>query len=320
MVPLIPARLRPGDEIRIVSPSSSLAHIGGMQANLAAKTRLEKLGFTVTFGQHIADNDILESASIASRVADLHEAFRDSHVKAILTTIGGYTANDLLPYIDWQLIADHPKIFCGYSDITILCNAIFARTGLVTYYGPSYSSFKMVALQDYQTQAFLNAVSADYPQPLTASTEWSSDAWFLPQPRKLHPNRWGVYHAGQTTGVSMGGNHATLPLLFGTAYLPSVPDPVLFFESSEGSAVQDFNRDLAQTLQVLPHLKALLIGRFPKETGMTEAKMRYILDKFPLLQTIPVIYDLNVGHTQPIFTVPIGQALTVDTDKLTLTF
>lgn len=76
-------------------------------------------------------------------MADLPEAFADDSVAAILTVIGGYNASELLPRLDWNLIAAHPKVFCGYSHITALWNAILARTGLVTYSGPHWSTFGM---------------------------------------------------------------------------------------------------------------------------------------------------------------------------------
>jgi muramoyltetrapeptide carboxypeptidase LdcA involved in peptidoglycan recycling len=80
------------------------------------------MGFDISFGKHVNEADQLGSSSIESRIADLHEAFSDTNVKAIITAIGGYSCNQLLEYIDWSLIKNNPKIICGYSDITILLN------------------------------------------------------------------------------------------------------------------------------------------------------------------------------------------------------
>lgn len=106
-----------------------------------------------------------------ARVADLHAAFADDSVDAILATIGGFNSNELLPYIDYDLIAKHPKIICGYSDSTAFLNAIFAKTGNLTYMGPSYSSFKMKEGQDYQIKAWLNAMTKS-AYDLVPSQEW----------------------------------------------------------------------------------------------------------------------------------------------------
>lgn len=137
-------RLKIGDHIRVVSPSSSIERIGGFEANVAAKEKLEALGFRLSFSEHYFENDIFDSAPIASRVEDLEAAFADETVDAILTTIGGFNCNELLPYLDFDLIAQNPKIFCGYSDTTALLNAIYAETGMQTYMGPAYSSFKIL--------------------------------------------------------------------------------------------------------------------------------------------------------------------------------
>ena len=105
--------------------------------------RFERLGLRLGYGEHVGVRDDFDSSPVADRVADLHAAFADPDVAAILTVIGGFNSNELLPYLDWDLIAAHPKVFCGYSDITALQNAILARTGLVTYSGPHWSAFGM---------------------------------------------------------------------------------------------------------------------------------------------------------------------------------
>lgn len=323
MKKIYPQKLQSGDEIRVISPSSSLEKVGGMQANLIAKERLERLGFKVTFGDHIYENDQLFSASTAARVADLHDAFRDKQVKAVMTTIGGFNANELLPYIDWSLIKNNPKFFFGYSDTTSLHTAIFAKTGLVTYYSPAYSSFKMDALQDFQTRQWLKAVSdrqegARYD--LEANDVFTSDPWYDASiPRNFLPNKWQVYNEGRATGTIIGGNIQTYHLLFGTPYFRKIAQPIGFLEEAEEGDAYEFDRLLAQFLQVNPDVKGLVIGRFPKECRMTHDLLLYILDKYPILKQIPVIYDVDFGHTQPIFTFPLGGEVAMDTKTLQIT-
>lgn len=180
MQKIYPEKLKKGDEIRVISPSSSLTRTGKFEDKLKARERLERLGFMVSFGAHILENDLLESSSIASRLEDFHAAFADKSVKAVLCTIGGFDANELLPYIDWEIVRANPKIFCGFSDITVLHQAIFAKTGLVTYYGPGYIAFLMDELQDFQTAEWLKAVAGDEPYHLAASEVYTSDAWYDP--------------------------------------------------------------------------------------------------------------------------------------------
>ncbi|HEM3538129.1 TPA: LD-carboxypeptidase [Streptococcus suis] len=313
-------RLKKGDHIRVVSPSSSIERIGGFKANLAAKERLEELGFKLSFSEHYFENDIFDSAPIASRVADLEAAFADESVDAILTTIGGVNCNELLPYLDFDLIARHPKIFCGYSDTTALLNAIYAKTGMQTYMGPAYSSFKMDLGQQYQTEAWLKAVTQD-SYDLIPSPEWSSDAWYLPDaPRTFYPTEWKVYNPGQASGIAIGGNISTLNLLTGTEFAPRPDNYILFLEEAEDDDYLIIARHLTALLQAYPNPQAVLIGRFPKETKMTEEILLAILDKHPILKKVPVLYDLDFAHTQPLFTITIGGQVELDTEAFSIRF
>lgn len=316
-----PARLKRGDEIRIVAPSDSLQRVGGMEANLAAKEKLENWGYRVSFGDNVDEMDIQGSSSITARVADLHQAFADDNVKAVLSVIGGQTSNELLPYIDYDLIAKYPKIICGFSDFTALCNAITAKTGLVTYYGPAYATLKMGGKQGaYQDNYWRQVLTHSGRIELQASETWSSDAWFDDSiEHEYRPNEWQIYNSGITEGITVGGNLNTLYLLQGTAYQPVLDDRIILAEFSEEGHWTEFSRDLASLLQVASHPRALALGRFPKESEMTQARLFYILDKFPELKKIPVLYDVNIGHTQPIMTIPIGAEVKVDTDKKAIT-
>ena len=311
-------KLKKGDHIRVVSPSSSIEHIGGFEANLVAKEKLEELGFDVSFSSNYFEHDLFDSASIASRVEDLHEAFADPSVDAVLATIGGFNCNELLPYLDYDLIAQNPKIFCGYSDTTALLNAIYAKTGMQTYMGPSYSSFKMKEGQEYQSQSWLNAVTQD-DYDLVPSKEWSSDPWYDPtKPRHFMPTEWKVYNAGSASGTIIGGNLSTFGLLRGTPYAPQEENYILFMEEAEEDDYIEFARHLAALLQAYPNPQAVIIGRFPKECEMTEEILLAILDKHPLLKTIPVLYDADFAHTQPLFTITIGAQATLDTNEMVI--
>jgi len=250
----------------------------------------------------------------------LEAAFANETVDAILTTIGGFNCNELLPYLDFDLIAQNPKIFCGYSDTTALLNAIYAKTGMQTYMGPAYSSFKMREGQDYQTQAWLNAVTQDTYQ-LTPSLEWSSDAWYLPDaPRTFYPTEWKVYNPGQASGVAIGGNISTLNLLTGTEFASRPDKYVLFLEEAEDDDYLIIARHLTALLQTYPNPQAVVFGRFPKETKLTEEILLAILDKHPILKQIPVLYDLDFAHTQPLFTITIGGQVEIDTKTFSITF
>ncbi|MCQ2741270.1 MAG: LD-carboxypeptidase, partial [Alphaproteobacteria bacterium] len=147
---LIPQKLKKGDEIRIVAPSTGIKIIG-KDCRQIAKERFEALGLKVSFGRYTTDDnfDEMGSSSIENRAADIMDAFKDKNVKAIFTIIGGFNSNQILPFLDYEIIKQNPKIICGFSDITALLNGIRAKTGLLVFYGPHYSSIGMKKGCDY---------------------------------------------------------------------------------------------------------------------------------------------------------------------------
>ena len=128
-------KLLKGDEVRIIVSSRSLKIISQEIIDHALHM-IELLGLKYSFGKFINELDIFESSSIESSLKDFHVAFLDKNLKAIIAVIGGLNSNQLLNNIDYNLIKRNPKIFCGFSDITALQNAIYHKTGLVTYSGP----------------------------------------------------------------------------------------------------------------------------------------------------------------------------------------
>lgn len=310
---IIPDRIKPGDEIRIIAPSDSIYRVGGMDANIISQQKLENWGFKVTFGEHIFEHDMMNTSAIQSRVSDIHAAFLDKNVKAIITVIGGLTSNEILPYVNYEIIKANPKIICGFSDFTALSNAIHAKTGLVTYYGPAFASLKMLGqLGDYQDNYFLTALTNNSFE-IVPSKFWSSGPWYDDNEKiTLYKNQWSVYNPGDAEGIVIGGNLDTFTLIQGTPYQPDLSNKILLVEFSEDNPWEEFSRDLASLLQAAENPKALLIGRFPKECKMTHSRLMYVLDKFPILKEIPVIYNLNVGHAQPIFTIPLGSKIKID--------
>ncbi|MBA2318678.1 MAG: LD-carboxypeptidase [Euzebyales bacterium] len=109
--------------MRVIAPSSSRAAIDD-RWDPTALDRFSSWGIEVCFGAHADEVDDFGSSSVASRLADLHEAFADPEVDGILTVIGGYNANHLLDCIDDDLVRANPKMLCGYSDITVLLHRL----------------------------------------------------------------------------------------------------------------------------------------------------------------------------------------------------
>ncbi len=314
---IIPPKLQPGDEIRIIAPSRSLALLSEENIKLAVD-KLEAEGFKVTFSKNCKESDMFMSSSIQSRVDDLHEAFRDKNVKAILTVIGGFNVNQVLKYLDYKLIKNNPKIICGYSDITALTNAITAKTGLITYYGPHFSTWGMKREFEYTLEYFKKCLTSKEEFVIKPSPTWSDDAWYMNQEnRNLIPNKgYLIINKGEAQGEIVGGNLCTLNLLQGTEFMPSLKDKILFVEDDDESKAPDFDRNL-QSLIHLPDfkdVKAIIIGMFQKNSEMTEEKIEKIIATKKELADIPVIANVNFGHANPIMTFPIGGTVSLKVD------
>ncbi len=306
---MLPNRLSPGDEIRVIAPSTSMALVKGKQVEIATQ-RLNQLGFTVTFGKHVDDHDEFFTTSIEQRIEDLHDAFKDPNVKGILTALGGYHANQLLTHIDYNLIQSNPKVFCGYSDITVLGAAIYKKTGLITYSGPFFSTFGVKYGLDYTIQSFLEAVTNDAPYEVSPSATWSDDKWYLDQEERtfVEQDNYMVIHEGEAEGTLIGGNLSTLHLLQGTDYMPSLKDSILFIEEDDEAHIHSFDRVLQSILQ-LPDakgIKGILIGRFQKDSNVTETAIKRVIETKKELNQVPVIANVNFGHVQPLATIPMG--------------
>jgi muramoyltetrapeptide carboxypeptidase len=308
----LPPRLRSGDTLRVVAPARSLAIIPPAQRAIA-DARLASIGLRVTFGAHVEECDAFRSSSVAARVADLHAAFADPDARGVITVIGGFNSNQLLAHLDYDLIAAHPKVLCGYSDITALGNAIYAKTGLVTYSGPHYSSFAMRRHFEYTEANFVRCLFDSAPFDLAPSDAWSDDAWFLDQDNRTTVPNGGpvVLSEGAAEGALLGGNLCTFNLLHGTEFMPPLDDAILFVEDDEApGAFADvtFDRDLQSVLHLpaFRGVRGLLIGRFQKRSEMTVDKLRAIVASKPELAGLPVVCDVDFGHTTPFATLPIG--------------
>ncbi len=313
-----PKRIKKGDHIRVVATAKSLKFISD-QTKKEAIERLEKFGFKLSFGKHVDEIDEFNSSSIRSRVEDLHDAFSDKKVDAILTVIGGYNSNQLLQYLDYELIAKNPKIICGFSDFTALANSITAKTGMITYIGPHFSSWAMRYGFEYSKDFFEKCCMENNAFDLLPSEKWSDDLWYTDQEkRNFIPNEgcW-VLNPGHAMGRIVGGNIGCLSALQGTEYWPGLGDSILVLEECVETNPRVFDRQL-QSLIHQPDfdgVRGILIGRFQKETKMTRSLLDKIISTKKELKKIPVIANVDFGHTAPTVTMPVGGVLEISGKK-----
>lgn len=291
---MIANKLKLGDEIRVIAPSRNLTEVRQDAHNYAVDF-WKKEGFDLTFSKNCREVGKFHSSSIKSRVEDINEAFCDPNVKVIMSALGGFNANQLLRHIDYDLIAKNPKIFCGFSDITVLLNAIYAKTGLVTYHSPHYCTFAYDKEVEYTRKAFFDCMMNN--EPITA----------VPSKTAV---KYRTIQEGECDGTIIGGNLCSLNLLQGTQYMPDVRNKVLFLEDDNIMGeyfCYEFDRNLESLLQIdgADTVKGIVFGRFDDSCGMNfETITDIIRDKVP--NNIPVVFGADFGHVFPNITFPVG--------------
>ena len=273
-----------------------------------ALTLLTEKGFKITFSRNSREIDEVNSSSIESRVEDLHEAFLDKNVKAILTCIGGFNVNQILEYIDYSLIEANPKIICGFSDITALLNAIYSKTGLVTYHGPHFSSFGFEKETDYTYSYFERCLM-------------NSDKYNI-RPSK-DAKEYYLIQEGSCEGELIGGNLCTLNLLQGTKFMPNLKNKILFLEDDNimgNYFAAEFERNLQSLIQILKFngVKGILFGRFDDSCKIDINVIQRIVSTKKQLKNIPIVFNVDFGHVFPFATFPIGGLVRVNATETSI--
>jgi len=324
MQKIIPQKLKKGDKVMIVAPSRGLKLINEETRKIALE-RFRQMDLEVIFAPNTTDEyfDEVGSAPAKIRTADIMTAFKDNSVKAVFTVIGGFNANQIITLLDYETIRRNPKIICGFSDITALLTAINAKTGLEVYYGPHFSSLGMKKGCEYTLEYLRKILFSDDDINLTPAAEWSDDLWFISQEERtfVKNDGWWQIHGGSAQGTIRGGNLCTFNLLLGTQYRPEFDaETILFLEDDEGSNRYNFDRNL-QALCYQPdfkNVKGLVIGRFQKKSEISREALEFIIKNKPELQNMPVIANVEFGHTTPIATIPLGGTAILNEGKITL--
>lgn len=302
-------KLEPGDEVRVVAPAVSYAKMT-IEQDLIAKLILSEFGLSVTIAQNATSIDSLGySASPTQRAADINQAFADPAVKMILAAKGGFNSNQILNYLDYDLIRANPKLFCGYSDITAISNAIYAKTGLVTYSGPNYSSLDESRTPE-TLEYFIKCMFNSDPYSLEPPQRWFDAGWQDDAANQIgfgDTDFWTI-HDGRAEGTIVGGNLCTLNLLQGTEFMPDLVDAILFLEDDHESQYQHFDRNLQSLLHQpgIDQVRGVVIGRFQRDSHMDSDKLTYLIQSKPELKGKPVVANVPFGHTSPKITFPIG--------------
>lgn len=299
---VLPPRLPAGGTIGLIAPAGVLRSRGQLEDAIEA---VEDLGFETKVGRHVLARYGFLAGTDAQRASDVMAMIQDPEVDAIVAVRGGWGCARILPLLDYDVIAAHPKPIVGYSDTTALLLAIYQRTGLVTFHGPvGVSSWNSVTAASFvQT-----LVEGD---PLTIGPETRSNR-----------DRTRTVTGGQAEGPVVGGNLTVISALAGTGYLPSFDGHVVFFE--------EVGEDAYRVDRMLIQLE--LAGQFEAPAGVAfgqcsscgsggsawtaEEAIRRRLATYPC----PSILGAPIGHVSPVYTLPVGLEARLDADAGTLEY
>jgi muramoyltetrapeptide carboxypeptidase len=299
----------------IVSSSSTIADRSA--AADRARVRLETtLGLKVEFAHHAFAQHYYSAGSTEERRHDLMAAFTDPEIKAVFFSTGGATAVDLVDQLDYDTIAQNPKVLAGLSDSSTLLNAVTARTDLVTFHGFELLDFSGLAMQ-YSAQS-ARQVWFD---------RWSGEYHPNPEWRDLEGDEttyrgWREIKPGRARGIAVGGNSEAFMQLVGTDYCPPLDGSVLFLETYR--LQKRHIQALLATLKLKGAFESIgglilgyCLGSDAPGTG-NERDIADIVLETTADYTFPVLQIGEIGHQVENLILPIGAAIEFDTSSPSL--
>lgn len=334
---LKPKRLQPGDRVATVSTSWGGAgdHDLRWRYEQGVKRLEEVFGLEVIpMPNSLRGTDYVYEHPEA-RAQDLMDAFKDPDIKAIIANIGGSDSIRLLPYIDFEIIRNNPKIFMGYSDTTIP-HLYCLKAGISSFFGPSIlvDFAENVEMHSYTIDMIRRTLFSDEPiGEIEPPKEWTSEhlEWkeeYKNIKRKMQSNHgYEVLQGkGSVQGRLMGGCIEVLEFAKGTDIWPEKKyweNSVLFFETSEEKPSPDLVISWLRNYAaqgILQSAKGIIFAKPKDETYYDEYKeaILTVMKEYDLTD-LPILYNLCFGHTEPKFIVPYGTMAEINCEKATFT-
>lgn len=294
---LLPYKLKKGDTIGVVSSSEPITEERIIDIESSSKF-FKDLGFEIKLGKHIRDNELGYGATAKNKAEDFNEMFKDKQVKAIFCACGGYNVNSVFDYLDYEAIEKNPKIICGYSDPTAIINAIYSKTGLVTFHGPNFGSLASTeeGIEKYSRQEVIKRF-------IEGSLQLGSNE-----------DEYKTIKQGQAKGTLVGGNLSIISHQVAGKYKIDFTDKILFIEEfiydSPAGMASNYLYYMKQN-GVFDKIKGLWIGSYESEISLEKIVLDTIGDEY----NFPIIKSNNFGHISRKTVIPIGVKAKIDTNK-----
>ncbi len=285
-----PKKLEKGDTISIIAPS------GGVESDenlLRATAYLKSLGYNVKWGKNVLKTNKYLAGTDNERLEDLHNAFKDKGINAIIALRGGYGAIRLINKIDYNLIKQNPKIFAGYSDITGLSAMLLKHSGLITYSAPMINGdFGIKSKDKFTIDNFFKTVATTEKQEIKAQT---------------------ILKEGKASGITFGGNLATLVSLCGLDFIPN--QKFIFFAEDLNEPVYKLDKMFTQLLNIeefRKNISGIVFGEFldiDNDEWLNSLQKEIVQEL-----KVPAISGLKITHAREKLTIPIGIESAISND------
>lgn len=319
--PLIaPKRLKLGDTIGVFTPSLPAYKMNPELFENGLRT-LEKLGFKVKLGSLTVNRaaEGYRSSSGEERAKEFMELILDPSVDALISTIGGYNSNSMIPFLDYSAIRSARKPICGYSDVTSLHLAIMKFAGLRTYYGPAVMCWfgewpdGIHESNHWFLESVMNHAAGE--REVTAPARWSNHRrdWtngdWKTKPREWQDNNgWEILLPGRAEARIVAANLNTLTSAAGTKYWPDLKGKILLIEEMDASLMKE-ERSLRQLslIGVFDEIEGLIVSK-PEVYSSDGASFQYsdLIKDIVGKRDYPIVSNFDCGHTVPMITVPQG--------------
>ena len=325
---MLAPKLKAGDKIAVFSPSSPVTATVPVRY-ARGRAYLQEKGYEIVEGSLTGKRDFYRSGSIQERAEELNALIRNPDVRCIMAAIGGMNSNSILPYVDYDALMRDPKLIVGYSDVTALLLGIYAKTGLVTCYGPamaaSFGEFPPYVDETFRYFEDIAAGRAEIPHLLPTPGIWTDEFidWKTQDRAKAgNENCLLTVRSGAAEGRLIGGNLNTMQGVWGTEYMPEIRrgDILLIEDSLKDAATIERGFSLLKLSGIFDKIGGLILGKHEKFDDMGSGRMPHeILAEVMGPVDFPVLAQFDCCHTHPMLTLPIGVRARLDADAKTLT-
>ncbi len=278
-----PAKLKKGDTIGIMATSGA---VEDKENVLRAESFFKNRGYNVVLSSNAFDKCRYLSGTDQEKLDELHNFFKNPKINAIICMRGGYGAIRLINRVDYDLIRQNPKIFCGYSDVSALSIMILKHSNLMTFWGPmAQGDFGAETPDEFTLNSFFNALT---------SAELKYD-----------PEVKCIYKEGDASGILWGGNLSTVVSLCGQNFIPE--EDFIFFAEDLNEPVYKIDKMMTQLMnieQFSQNLKGIVLGDFLDIDN--KQWFDELFTEFGNKHNIPVVGGFKITHNIEKITLPYG--------------